>query len=83
MHSRALAYNAIRTLSVLRLRPTLAYFPSSRSFLIYLARFTLDPFTNVLPQTALDPAAVFLVVSKYGATLETFEDTITAWLDRL
>ena len=30
-------------------------FPSSRSFLIYLARFTLDPFTNVLPRTALDP----------------------------
>src|SRR6201989_1212459 len=30
-------------------------FPSSRSFLIYLDRSTLDPFTNVLPRTTLDP----------------------------
>src|SRR5262247_1349066 len=30
-------------------------FPSSRSFLIYLDRSKLDPFTNVLPRTTLDP----------------------------
>src|SRR5258708_11781388 len=30
-------------------------FPSSRSFLIYLDRSKLDPFTNVLPRTNLDP----------------------------
>jgi hypothetical protein len=29
--------------------------PSSRSFLIYLDRSKLDPFTNVLPRTTLDP----------------------------
>ena len=29
--------------------------PSSRFFLIYLDRLKLDPFTNVLPRTALDP----------------------------
>ncbi|MGO8848011.1 MAG: hypothetical protein ACLQFI_22350 [Methylocella sp.] len=28
-------------------------------------------------------AAVFVVVSKYGATLETFEDTVTGWLDKI
>src|SRR3984893_764060 len=30
-------------------------FPSSHSFLIYLDRSKLDPFTNVLPRTTLDP----------------------------
>src|SRR6266852_1831024 len=30
-------------------------YPSSRSFLIYLDRSKLDPFTNVLPRTALNP----------------------------
>src|SRR6201985_2341006 len=30
-------------------------FPSSRSFLIYLDRSKLDPFTNVLPRTTLSP----------------------------
>src|ERR1700687_485737 len=29
--------------------------PSSRSFLVYPDRSKLDPFTNVLPQTNLDP----------------------------
>ena len=29
--------------------------PSSRSFLIYLDRSKLDPFTNVLPRTTLNP----------------------------
>src|SRR6478752_4507731 len=29
-------------------------FPSSRSFLIYLDRSKLDPFTNVLPQVTVD-----------------------------
>ena len=28
-------------------------------------------------------AGIFVVVSKYGATLEMFEDTITAWLDKI
>ena len=30
-------------------------FPSSRSFLIHLDASWLDPFTNVLPRTTLDP----------------------------
>src|SRR6266700_4946871 len=30
-------------------------YPSSRSFLIYLDRSKLDPFTNVIPRTALHP----------------------------
>ena len=44
-------------------------FPSSRYFLIYLDRSKLDPYTNVLPRTTLDPPSPVMRVIRLGLQL--------------
>jgi hypothetical protein len=56
-------------------------FPSSRSFLIHLDASWLDPFTNVLPRTTLDPP--FPVTRVIRLALQVlFRSPTLAWASR-
>jgi len=56
-------------------------FPSSRSFLIHLDASWLDPFTNVLPRTTLDPP--FPVTRVIRLALQVlFRSPTPAWASR-
>src|SRR6476659_8406192 len=56
-------------------------FPSSRSFLIYLDRSKLDPFTNVLPRTTLDPPSPVTRVIRLALQV-LFRSPTPAWASR-
>ena len=56
-------------------------FPSSRSFLIHLDASWLDPFTNVLPRTTLDPPLPVTRVIRLALQV-LFRSPTPAWASR-